>query len=252
MKAIFDYYGILIFSILIIILSVLFLCFHTFYKNILNRLFIIKNSNESTLFFFSILFIYITVVYILSYCKKHIYNQSLVYYQNYEERPLYDTLHSIIPYNQYSIYFSEIIMIFFVLLIIYLFYKKRNISIFYNFIILLALIQLIRSLLFSLTLLPDSSNKCTFSIMVGSCNDLLFSGHISGALLILLFVYKYQLFKSKMMKHILIALFILMNIFILSSRNHYSIDIIIGIIVTYVIYTFYFLRGEKMLIKCFN
>lgn len=252
MKDLIDYYGILIFSILIIILSILFICFHKYYKSILNTFFKINSKSDYSLFFFSILFIYFVLMYIVLYCKKYIYNTSLDYYSSYEERPLYDTLHNIIPYHSYSLHFSEAIMIFFVILFIYLIYKSRNISILYNFLIILAIIHIIRSLLFSLTLLPDSSNYCTFSLFVGSCNDLLFSGHISGALLILLFVDKYKLFNSKVIKNSFIILFILMNIFILSARNHYSIDIVTALIITYIIYHFYFLYGEKMLVKFFN
>ena len=252
MKQIVDYYGILLFSTFIIILSILFICFHKYYKNILNSIFIINQKSDYNIFFFSIILLYFVIVYILLYCKKLIHNASLNYYALYEERPLYDSLHNIIPYHKYSVYFSEIIMIFFILLLFYLFYKKRNISIFNHFIIIFSLIHIIRCILFSLTLLPDSSNNCTFGLFSGSCNDLLFSGHISVVLLIILFVYKYKLFNSKSVKNSLLFLFILMNIFILSSRNHYSIDIVTALIITYMIYHFYFLYGEKMLYRFFN
>lgn len=252
MKDLVDYYGIMFFSTFIIILSILFICFNKYYKNILNSIFIINQKSDYNLFFFSIILLYFVIVYILLYCKKLIHNASLNYYSTYEERPLYDSLHLIIPYNKYSVYFSEIIMIFFIFLIIYLFYKKHNISILYNFIIIFAFIQIVRALLFSLTLLPDSSNNCTFGLFSGSCNDLLFSGHISVVLLIILFVNKYKLFNSKFIKNILILIFILMSLFILSSRNHYSIDIITALIITYIIYHFYFLSGKKMLNRFFN
>lgn len=252
MKDIVDYYGILLFSIFIILLSVLFICFHKYYKSILNAFFKINSKSDYTLFFFSILFIYFILMYIVLYCKKYIYNTSLDYYSLYEERPLYDTLHNIIPYHPYSLHFSEAIMIFFIILFIYLIYKSRNISILYNFLIILAFIHLFRSLLFSLTLLPDSSNHCTFGLFSGSCNDLLFSGHISSVLLILLFIYKYELINSKFIKNSFILLFILMNVFILSARNHYSIDIVTALIITYMIYHFYFLYGEKQIVTFFN
>lgn len=251
MKQIVDYYGILLFSTFIIILSILFICFHKYYKNILNSIFIINQKSDYNIFFFSIILLYFVIVYILLYCKKLIHNASLNYYALYEERPLYDSLHNIIPYHKYSVYFSEIIMIFFILLF-YLFYKKRNISIFNHFIIIFSLIHIIRCILFSLTLLSDSSNNCTFGLFSGSCNDLLFSGHISVVLLIILFVYKYKLFNSKGVKNSLLFLFILMICFILSSRNHYSIDIVTALIITYMIYHFYFLYGEKMLHRFFN
>lgn len=252
MKEIVDYYGIFFFSTFIIILSILFICFHKYYKSILQSIFKIERKSDTNLFFFSILFIYFVLIYIVLHCKKYIYDSSLNYYNLYEERPLYDTLHNIIPYHQYSVYFSETIMIFFVILFIYLLYKSRNISILYNFLIIFAIIHIIRSILFSLTLLPDASNNCTFSLFVGSCNDLLFSGHISGALLILLFIYKYKLIHSKVIKNSFILLFILMNVFILSSRNHYSIDIVTALIITYMIYHFYFLYGEKQIVTFFN
>jgi hypothetical protein len=252
MKHIIDYYGVLGFSLIIILLSILFLCFNNYYKSLITLFINIKSNKIHNLLFFSFIFLYVAIVYILSFCKNHVYNQSLIYYKDYEERPLYDTLYSIIPYNKYSHIGSEIILTFFMLLFFYLIYKNQNAFALINFIILFSIIQIIRGFIFSLTLLPDASNNCTFSLIGGSCNDLLFSGHIGSVLLILLLIFKYNLISSKVNKNILLALFILMNIFILSSRNHYSIDLVIGIILTYAIYNFYFVHGEKMLSKLFN
>ncbi len=250
MKHLFDYYGILFFSLFIILLSLFFIFHFRSFKYFVDLLFSVKNKSEYNLFFFSIIFIYFSIIYILSFCKTFIYNKSLLFYQNYQEKPLFDTLQSIIPFHKYSIFGSEIILFLFILIISILFYLKRNLSLLSHFIILLALIQIFRSIIFSLTLLPDSSQNCTFGIFAGSCNDLLFSGHISAAFLILLYIHKYNLLPSYFYK-ILIFLFILMLVFIISSRNHYSIDILIAIITTYFIYSIYFNKFEKYLNNLF-
>ncbi len=250
MKDSFDYFSILFFSIFIILLSFSFIFHFRSYKLFVDSFFTIYSKYEYNLFFFSIILIYFSIVYILAFCKKFIYNKSLLFYNNYPEKPLYDLLQSIIPYHQYSIYASEIILAIFIIIIVFTFYKKRNAIIFSHFIILLAFIQIFRSIIFSLTLLPDSSQNCSFGIISGSCNDLLFSGHISAVLLILLFIYKYNLLPKKYFKYFLL-LFIFMIIFIISSRNHYSIDILIAMITTYFIYIIYFNKIEKYLTTIF-
>ncbi len=250
MKYMIDYYAILFFSIFIIFLTFIYFLFYPFYKKILHLLFKIDHKHDYHIFFLSIILLYISVIIILSQCKKFIYDQSLLYYQEYQQRPLYDLFHSMIPYSEYSKYISEIILLFFILILFYLLYKKRDISIFNHFIILLAIIQFVRGILFSITLLPDSSQNCTYSIFLGSCNDLLFSGHIAVVFIILLFTYQYKLFSTQIQK-IFVFLFIFMILFILSARNHYSIDVIVALLTTYIIYYFYFTNWYKKITKYF-
>ncbi len=250
MKHIIDYYAILFFSIFIIFLTFIYFLFYPFYKKILDLLFKIDHKHDYHIFFVAIILLYISVIIILSQCKKFIYDQSLLYYQEYQQRPLYDLFHSMIPYSEYSKYISEMILLFFILILLYLFYKKRNISIFNHFIILLAIIQFVRGILFSLTLLPDSSQNCTYGILLGSCNDLLFSGHIAVVFIILLFTYQYKLFSNQIQK-IFLFLFVFMILFILSARNHYSIDVIVALLTTYIIYYFYFTNWYKKITKYF-
>jgi hypothetical protein len=77
MKYIIDYYAILFFSIFIIFLTFIYFLFYPFYKKILHFLFKIDNNHEYHIFFVAIILLYISVIIILSQCKKFIYNKSL-------------------------------------------------------------------------------------------------------------------------------------------------------------------------------
>jgi hypothetical protein len=95
----------------------------------------------------------------------------------------------------------------------------------------------LRGIFFSVTLLPDSSEMCLESGHIGSCFDLIFSGHSTIMLLCTMITHEFfnisTLFYSILMIKNLITCFM-----IIVCRNHYTIDVLISIFMTYFIYHF--------------
>ena len=72
--------------------------------------------------------------------------------------------------------------------------------------------------------------------MVGGCNETIFSGHTSFMVLILLYTIPYLHFFGKFIV-IMYALF--GTILIISLRSHYTIDVLLAWIITYLVYSIY-------------
>jgi hypothetical protein len=92
-----------------------------------------------------------------------------------------------------------------------------------------------RPLLFSSTLLPDSSQMCLTSKSIGSCFDLIFSGHSSIMFLttyILRDIFKISvsLFYTLQLNNLLTSFLIIV------CRNHYTVDVLLAIIITHFVY----------------
>lgn len=96
-------------------------------------------------------------------------------------------------------------------------------------------LMVLRALFFSSTLLPDSSRMCKHTTLPGSCFDLIFSGH-STAILLCTYLLRdhYNLSKFKFL--LLQAINLITCIMIIACRNHYTIDVLVSIIVTNYVY----------------
>jgi PAP2 superfamily C-terminal len=189
---------------------------------------------------YSYLCFYVAYFIISPICKKRIYEIAQTYYKNYPQKRLYDVGHQFIPYSKYSNTIAEIIITFISVSILIYFILHPNIQLLYSLFYLYAVIVIFRSCAFMMTLLPDASQRCNFSKLFGSCNDLLFSGHTSKTLLLLLLCGHYRLFPSSLILQNYYILFALMLIFIISARNHYTIDIFFAILVTLLVYFVYY------------
>ncbi len=183
---------------------------------------------------------YVAYFIISPICKKRIYEIAQTYYKNYPQKRLYDLGHNLIPYSKYSNYIAEGLMVVISLSILAYFILHPNIQLLYSLFYLYAVLTIFRSCAFMMTLLPDASQVCKFHDFFGSCNDLLFSGHTSKTLLLLLLCGHYRLFPSSTILQNYYILFALMLIFIISARNHYTIDIFFAILVTLLVYFVYF------------
>jgi hypothetical protein len=93
----------------------------------------------------------------------------------------------------------------------------------------------LRPLLFSSTLLPDSSQMCLTSQSIGSCFDLIFSGHssimfLSTYILRDIFNIGASLFYTLQFNNLLTSFLIIV------CRNHYTVDVLLAIIITHFVY----------------
>lgn len=127
------------------------------------------------------------------------------------------------------------------LLLIYTFYSFYNsqytigITSFKTFFTKHGILFYLRPLLFSSTLLPDSSQMCLTSQSIGSCFDLIFSGHSS-----IMFLTTYLL---RDIFNIGASLFytlqfnnLLTSFLIIACRNHYTVDVLLAMIITHFVY----------------
>ena len=93
----------------------------------------------------------------------------------------------------------------------------------------------LRPLLFSSTLLPDSSQMCLTSKSIGSCFDLIFSGHTT-----IMFLTTYILRDIFNIGAILFYTLqfnnLLTSFLIVACRNHYTVDVLLAIIITHFVY----------------
>jgi hypothetical protein len=127
------------------------------------------------------------------------------------------------------------------LLLIYTLYSfyNSNIDLFYNsfetFFTKHGILFYLRPLLFSSTLLPDSSQMCLTSQSIGSCFDLIFSGHSS-----IMFLTTYLLRDIFNIGAILFYALqfnnLLTSFLIIACRNHYTVDVLLAIIITHFVY----------------
>lgn len=110
-----------------------------------------------------------------------------------------------------------------------------NLKIFIEFITLFIIILIIRSILIYVTILPGHS-KCqnsNYSITsLGGCYDKIISGHTAWVFLASLFLHKYKILSI----HSLIMINLLNSMFLLSTRAHYTVDILLGYLLTGLIF----------------
>lgn len=98
-------------------------------------------------------------------------------------------------------------------------------------IILFIIIMIIRSVLIYVTILPGHSkceNKNYNIAFSGGCYDKIISGHTAWVFLASLTLNKYKILS----KEYLILINLLNSMFLLSTRAHYTIDILLGYLIT--------------------
>jgi len=149
---------------------------------------------------------------------------------------VYDIGHKYLPNLSENNFLLTTINIFVVIppLIIFLLYGN---DIFYEFIYYFFIIYLIRMIMINLTILPKYK-MCEdkfeiYNLFNGHCYDKIFSGHFASIFLLILIVYKHNIITN-------IPILIIYGLFnfisILLTRSHYTIDIIVAIIVVLVAY----------------
>lgn len=154
--------------------------------------------------------------------------------------PLYDHLH----FDRKYVKFYTISDYFIYFYISTLFYYNSEITKFLN---LLSIIYLLRTLSFTITILPkcglmpDKTNKSALSILynyasmkdrhTGHNNDLLFSGHTAFMFLYYLYLSHFN-FIPVNLQYILFIVNLLLSILNILSRCHYSICILYAYITT--------------------
>uniref|UniRef100_A0A6C0LY91 Sphingomyelin synthase-like domain-containing protein n=1 Tax=viral metagenome TaxID=1070528 RepID=A0A6C0LY91_9ZZZZ len=171
-----------------------------------------------------------------TYCVHHIgnthYHPSKSIKRNLDK--VWDICHKMLP----NYHYLEYIVNFFVLSIIsYILCSKSFMKIFQDYLIYFPIIIIIRSIMILATILPkhkkcDSENLHWYSFVFGHCYDKIFSGHFSFVLLLTLSMLRYNIIN--LISAIIITF---LNAFLLlSTRSHYTNDIIIAFFITHGVY----------------
>ena len=178
-----------------------------------------------------ILFIIISIIFIANnYNLNFIENIGEVFYSQNQEFPkINDILNENCAHVDKFEYASDIISLILIIILIFL-----DVNMFYDYLGFIIVIFTIRIFTNMLTILPKN-NLCTtengFSFR-GGCYDKLFSGHFSSV-----FIATLLLYKNNYINIILLVLINLINsLFIILSRNHYTIDIVMAFFVSLFVY----------------
>lgn len=159
---------------------------------------------------------------------------------NKHNERLYDRFHELIP--QIKPHYADDLMLY-----IFIYFIGRwtfiDIVLVENFMILMGIIFIFRLFTFTLTEMPPIINECIFrknndpyqywvfgKIDIRHCNDYMFSGHACHSTLILLLTLYYSFY---IIEKCVISIFVFIEYYlILACRLHYSSDVIVGVIIT--------------------
>jgi hypothetical protein len=154
--------------------------------------------------------------------------------------PLYDIVQRNFPNLQrYRIIPEFLHVIPVILLLLYIITGSSDVSTkaFNKFLVTHGPLMALRGIFFSVTLLPDSSEMCLESGHIGSCFDLIFSGHSTIMLLCTMLIREFFNVSTLLYSTLMIKNFITCFMIIV-CRNHYTIDVLISICMTYFVYMF--------------
>jgi hypothetical protein len=160
----------------------------------------------------------------------HLETKSERFYQKKENyKKVQDIFHDILPHIEHFEYVSDIIT---VSVIVYLAIIRFDLL--YHLGGLIFTLTLLRQFIIQMTILPKNT-VCDIkntSMIRGGCYDKIFSGHFGITFLTTLVLLENGLIN----KFIALLINLVNGIFILLSRNHYTIDIIVSIFVVIIIY----------------
>ncbi len=168
---------------------------------------------------------FLTVVYLFS--KKEVIRGS---------KPLYDIIISNIPdLSKFRNIPNMLLLVLMSYLIIPLFFKP-NIDVFISIYRYFSIILLLRSFTISSTILPPINSNCDFKLnmqtfMDGHCLDKIFSGHTAFSLLLVFVCNKFNIL-SKTFIYILLLIQFVLALSLILTREHYTVDVILGYLIT--------------------
>ena len=168
---------------------------------------------------------FLTVVYLFS--KKEVIRGS---------KPLYDTIISNIPdLSKFRNIPNILLLVLMSYLIIPLIFNP-NIDVFISIYRYFSIILFLRSITISSTILPPINRNCDFKLnmqtfMEGHCLDKIFSGHTAFSLLLVFVCNKFNIL-SKTFIYIMLLTQFLLALSLILTREHYTVDVILGYLIT--------------------
>jgi len=177
---------------------------------------------------------YVLFILVLITCSTYVTNVWGKYYyeQEFRVNQVFDVVHQYTPDLHKYEWVINIIPILGLLFLIL--YSSDALE---EFALKLLLIYLIRALTTLTTILPkhekcDEKEFSWMNAIMGGCYDKIFSGHASFTFLASLLLYRENV--------ITLPVFMISNIvesfLIILTRAHYTIDVLLGILITYLVY----------------
>jgi hypothetical protein len=152
---------------------------------------------------------------------------------NISQLPLYDIIHNhTYDLGKYKYIPDYIAIIFFLPLLM-----SDNYNTIKYFLNIAAVISILRSCTILVTDLPKSDINCnndklsSYNMVFGHCYDKIFSGHVAYTLLALLVARSYNILDNDQ-TIIFMLLHIIYSLFIIISRCHYTVDVLLSYFIT--------------------
>ena len=175
-----------------------------------------------------IVFIFVFIfMYYYYYLSEPFYEQ---YYLDNKHRTIpkiYDIGHKYLPNIEKYQYLINVVIGISILKLVFA-------SFIFDFLLLLLFLHIVRLITIQLTVLPKmKSCVITNNITLdGYCYDKIFSGHVTFMFLFTLFLYKYK----EISMIFLFIINVLYSILIISTRAHYTIDVIVSFLFTFIVF----------------
>ena len=182
-----------------------------------------------TLFFYFYILIFTCVTFVSMFITKHM--DLLAKKKVTQEQPLFDFGHSILPdtskYRIINDIIPNVLMGF-----AFLFHTNAQLN---KLAISLIIALSIRMVTVYSTILPATDKSCKLNKFTGGCHDKVFSGHMTFALMTSIFLAKH----NPQYIPYLIPLMLFLATSIISSRDHYTVDVLIAVVITTLISKIY-------------
>ena len=152
---------------------------------------------------------------------------------------VFDIMHKYLPdWSNNEWLLNNIMLLLSMIPMIYI----NDLNLYYDFITLLLIVNIIRDLTINITILPKDKNcnpnqhSFTYSSKFGSCYDKIFSGHFAFVFILSLLYNSYNIITNV---PLLIGWNIINSLIILLIRSHYTVDLIVSFFVCITIFNGY-------------
>jgi len=147
--------------------------------------------------------------------------------------PMYDYGHDVLPdLSAYRNWGHGLVAILFVI-----FVATSPGRLIADMLLLYATLLVLRAVTICMTHVPPPRKRCkpykVLGYYIGGCSDMMFSGHTAFAVLSCLYLVWHGLVKNRWLKGLVILYTVFTIIFIISSRHHYSMDVIVALYISF-------------------
>jgi hypothetical protein len=151
---------------------------------------------------------------------------------------VFDIMHKYLPHWKNYEGLDNIMLLLTILPMIYM----NDPNLYYDFAVLLVIINMIRDITINITILPKD-NECKFindnelyNALLGGCYDKIFSGHFAFVFILSLLYNSYNIITNV---PLLIGWNIINSLIILLIRSHYTVDLVVSFFVCITIFNEY-------------